>query len=155
MFFAGLFIPILAGFGSNSGLLAAFVSQIVGKYPSRFLKHILSKHMVAMRWMLPVLFNQKFRKQQPITLISVQRSLTFLPFIVARFADSHELTEKDDWIFAFQLLDNFILTSCPITYSLFAPTPSTQYPFFNRAISTSCFATSRRRRSTSDSDLLR
>lgn len=50
----------------------------------------------------------------------------------------------------FHFLDDFVLTSCLVMYSLFAPTPSIQYPFFNRAISISCFATTKRRRSNSD-----
>ena len=59
-----------------------------------------------------------------------------------------------DTLLHFEFFDDFVFFSLPVTYSLFAPAPSTQYPFFNRAISTSCLATMRRSRSTSLNDLL-
>ena len=104
--------------------------------------------------MLLVLFCQQFSQQLPILLISVQCTLSALPFVVTGLTDSQELAEKDNRIFSFHFFDDLVFTSCPVTYALFAPTPSTQYPFFNRAISISCFATNKRRRSTSDKFLL-
>ena len=48
-----------------------------------------------------MLLEQKLRKQCPVFLVLVQRSLAFLPFVVTGFADSRELTENDNWIFRF------------------------------------------------------
>ena len=108
-----------------------------------------------MRGMLLVLFGQKLCKQLSVLLIPVQYSLSILPFVIAGLTDSHELTEKGYWIFFFHFFNNFVFAPCPVTYSLFAPAPSTQYPFFNRAISISCLATNSRNRSNSDRFLLR
>ena len=96
-----LFVAVFASFRLYSGYFAALMSQIVRKYPSCFLKHIFCKHMVPMRRMFLMLLEQELRKQRPVFLVLVQRSLAFFPFVVTGFADSRELTEKDDWIFRF------------------------------------------------------
>src|SRR5699024_6801827 len=67
---------------------------------------------------------------------------------------AHEPTQKIYQVLYPQFLDDFAVFPLPVTYSLLAPAPSTQYPFFNRAISTSCLAMMSRSRSTSLSDLL-
>ena len=71
------------------------------------------------------------------------------------YAYKHIQTEEIYRIFYFEFFENFVVFPLPVTYSLSAPTPSTQYPFFSRAISTSCLATSSLSRSTSDKFLLR
>lgn len=77
----------------------------------------------------------------PVPFIAVHFSLPLPPFVVARAIHTHNLAQKIDRIFSFQFFDDFVFFPLPVTYSFLAPTPSTQYPFFNRAISTSCLAT--------------
>lgn len=87
-------------------------------------------------------------------LIAVERSFSLPPLVIARAIYIHESAQKVYGILFPHFFDNFVVFPLPVTYSLFAPTPSTQYPFFNRAISTSCLAMMSCSRSTSPSDLL-
>ena len=48
MFFSGFLIGVFPCFRTDAGLFAAFVCQIVRKYPSGSLKYCFCKHMVAM-----------------------------------------------------------------------------------------------------------
>ena len=90
----------------------------------------------------------------PVPLVPIQQSLSLPPLVVAGTVYPHDPAQKIHRIFSFQFFDDFVVFPLPVTYSLFAPTPSTQYPFFNRAISTSCLAMMSRSRSTSLNDLL-
>ncbi len=45
-------------FGADTGLLAAFVCQIVGEHPTRSFKYRFGKHVITMRGMLFVLLHQ-------------------------------------------------------------------------------------------------
>ena len=93
-------------------------------------------------------------KQNTILFIAVELPLPWFPLVISRTVDSHNLTQKVYWILYFEFFENFVVFPLPVTYSLFALAPSTQYPFFNRAISTSCLAMLRRSRSNSLSDIL-
>src|SRR5699024_486034 len=90
----------------------------------------------------------------PVPFIAVHFSLPLPPFVVARAIHIHNLAQKIDRIFSFQFFDDFVFFPLPVTYSFFAPPPSTQYPFFNRPISTPCLAMMSLIRSTSLSVLL-
>ena len=124
------------------------------KHPASFLKYIVCKPMIAMRWMLVMFFLKQRRKQHPILFIPIDRSLPRFPFVISGSVKAHKSTQEIYRIVFFEFFDDFVLFPLPVTYSLFAPTPSTQYPFFNRAISTSCLATMRRSLSISLKDLL-
>ena len=101
-----------------------------------------------------VLLLKKICQQYPILFISVQCSLPCFPFVISGTVYTHELAQKGYGIFPFELFEHFVFFSLPVTYSLFAPTPSTQYPFFNRSFSISSFATISRNCSISDRLLL-
>ena len=154
-FFSWRTISAFPGFRTNSSCFTAFMCQIVREYPSCIMENVLCKTMIAKGGMQFIFFLKQLRKQKPILLVPVQLALSGFPFVITGSVDPHNPAQKVYRIFYFKFFENFIVFPLPVTYSLFAPTPSTQYPFFNRAISTSCFAASSRRRSTSDSDLLR
>lgn len=154
-FFSRRMIPAFSGFRTNSSCFTAFMCQVVREYPSCIMENVLCKTMIAERGMQFMFFLQQLCEQDPILLVPVQLALSGFPFVIAGSVDPHDSAQKVYRIFYFEFFENFVVFPLPVTYSLFAPTPSTQYPFFNRAISTSCFATSSRSRSTSDSDLLR
>ena len=96
---------------------------------------------------------QQLCLSDPILLISVWCS-SLPPFVIAGSVYSHEPAQKIHRILCSQFFDDFVVFPLPVTYSLLAPTPSTQYPFFNRAISISCLAMMSRSRSNSSNDLL-
>lgn len=89
-----------------------------------------------------------------VLLVAVQLALPTAPFVIAGTVDAHDPAQEVHRILHPEFFNDFVVFPLPVTYSLFAPALSTQYPFFNRAISTSCFATISRSRSTSLNDLL-
>ena len=117
---------IFTGFGSDSCKFAALMRQMVRKHPSSFLKYIIRKPMVPMRRMLFVCFLQQFREQDPVSLIPVQMSLPRSPFVVSRSVHIHDPAEEIYGILYFEFFDDLVVLSLPVTYSLLAPTPSTQ-----------------------------
>ena len=145
---------IFTGFRSDPCKFAALMRQMVRKHPASFLKYIIRKPMVPMRRMFFVLFSQQFRELNSVSLIPIYLSLSRFPFVISGPVHIHDPAEEIYGILYFEFFDGLVVSSLPVTYFLLAPTPSTQYPFFKRAISTSCLATMRRSRSTSLSDLL-
>lgn len=141
-------VSVLSGFGANSGLLAALVRQMVGKYPSGLVKNISGQTVVTMGRMLFMSLLKKLGQENTILLIADKLALPTTPLVIAGTVDVHDPAQKVYRIFHSEFFDDFVVFPLQVTYSLFAPAPSTQYPFFNWAISTSCFATSSRNRST-------
>ena len=101
-----------------------------------------------------MLFCQKLCEQLPVLFISIQLSLPPSPLVVTGITNPHKLAEEHDGIFYFKYFNDFVLLPGPVTYSLFAPTPSAQYPFFNRSFSISSLATISRSLSNSERFLL-
>ena len=60
MFFSRFLVGVFPCFGANTGLLAAFMCQIMRKYPSGSFKDSFCKHMVSMRRVLLMLLCQQF-----------------------------------------------------------------------------------------------
>ena len=127
---------------------------MVREYPAGRVKNISGQTVVTMRRMFFVGLLKKLSQENPIFLIAVKLALPTAPLVITGAIDVHDPAEEVYRILYSEFFDDFIVFSLPVTYSLFAPAPSTQYPFFNRAISTSCFATISRNRSTSLNDLL-
>ena len=153
-FFSRRPICVFPGLGSYSGTLTALVRQMIGEYPSRPFKNISGQTMVTVRWMRFMSIPEKLCQKSPVFFIAVLRPSPTTPLVIAGSVDAHDPAKKIHRILYSELFNDLIIFPLPITYSLPAPTPSTQYPFFNLAISTSCFATIKRSRSTSLNDLL-
>ncbi len=130
------------------------MGQMVGKHPACLVKNVSGQTVVAMRRMFFMSLFKKLRQENTILLVAVKLALTATPLVIAGTVDVHDPAQKVYRVFLPEFFDDFIVFPLPVTYSLFAPAPSTQYPFFNRAISTSCFATISRSLSTSLNDLL-
>ena len=152
--FARRMVSVLSGFGANPGLLAALMGQMVGKHPSGLVKNVSGQTVVTVGRMLFMSLLEKLSQENTVFLIAVKLTLPAAPFVIARSVNVHDPAQKIHRILHSEFFDDFVIFPLPVTYSLFTPAPSTQYPFFNRAISTSCFATRSRSRSTSLSDLL-
>ena len=152
--FSWRMIGILSGLGPNPGLLAALMSQMVGENPACPVKNVSGQTVVAVRRMFFMSLLKKPRQENAILLVAVNLTLTATPLVIAGTVDVHDSAEKVYRILHSEFFDDFVVFPLPVTYSLFAPAPSTQYPFFNRAISTSCFATISRSLSSSLNDLL-
>ena len=144
----------LSCLGTYTGIFTALMSQIVGKHPAGLVKYISGQTVVAVRRVFFMCFQEKFGQENTIFLIAIRLSFSASPFVVSGSIDIHDPAQKVYRVFHPEFFDDFVVFPLPVTYSLFAPAPSTQYPFFKRAISTSCFATISRSRSTSLSDLL-
>ena len=153
-FFSRLMIGVLSGLGTNTGILAALMCQMVRKYPSCLVKDIFSKTMVTMRRILFMGFLKKLRQQNTVLLIAIRLTSTVPPLVITRAVYSHKIQEISHRVFYSEFFDDFVIVSLPVTYTLFAPASSTQYPFFNLAFSISSFATVSRNRSNSESFLL-
>ena len=147
-------VGILSGLGPNPGLLAALMSQTVGEYPACLVKNVFGQTMVAMRRVCFMCLLEKLGQKNAIFLIAVDLTLTTAPLVITGTVDAHDPAQKVYRILHSEVFDDFVVFPLPVTYSLLAPAPSTQYPFFNRAISTSCFAMISRSLSTSLNDLL-
>ena len=97
---------------------------------------------------------KKLGQENTVFLILILLPFSGSPFVIAGTIDVHDTAQIVYRVLYSEFFDNFVVLPFPVTYSLFAPAPSTQYPFFNLAFSISSFATMRRKRSTSDNDLL-
>ena len=153
-FFSRGMVCVLSGLGANRCLLAALMGQMIGKHPAGRVKNVSGQTVVTMRRMFFMGFFKKLSQENTIFLIAVKLALPTAPLVIAGTVDIHDPAEKIHRILHSEFFDDFVVFPLPVTYSLLAPAPSTQYPFFNRAISTSCFATIRRSLSTSLNDLL-
>ncbi len=131
----------------NSGSFAALMCKIVGKYPPGFKEYIVGKAMISMGRIFFMFFLQPLRQKNPVLFISVRLVLPAFPFVVTGSVYVHDLTKETYWISGSECFDDFKFFSLPVTNSLAAPTPFTQYPFFNLSFSISSFATISRRRS--------
>ena len=127
---------------------------MIGEHPACPVKNVSGQAVVAVRRMLFMSLLKKLRQENAILFVAVKLTLTATPLVIARTVNIHDPAEKVYRILHSEFFDDFVVFPLPVTYSLFAPTPSTQYPFFNRAISTSCFAMISRSLSTSLNDLL-
>ena len=145
---------MFSGFRVYPCSFTTLVCQMMRKHPAGLSKYIICKAMIAVRWMLFVRLLKQVCKHDPIFLVAVHLALPCFPFVVAGSIHFHKFAEKLYRILHFELFDDFVFSALPVAYTLFAPTPSTQYPFFNRAISISCLATISLSRSTSLKDLL-
>ena len=153
-FFSRGMVCVLSGLGANPCLLAALMGQMIGKHPAGRVKNVSGQTVVTVRGMLFMGFLKKLCQANAVFLIAVFCSFPATPFVIAGTVDVHDPAEKVYRILHSEFFDDFVVFSLPVTYSLLAPAPSTQYPFFNLAFSTSSFATISRSRSTSLNDLL-
>ncbi len=99
-------------------------------------------------------FPKELCQESAIFLITVLRSSSTSPFVIAGTVYPHKIQKAGHGVFHSEFFDDFVVILLPVTYTLFAPTPSTQYPFFNLAFSISNLATVSRSRSNSESFLL-
>ena len=99
-------------------------------------------------------FLEEICQQNPVLFIAIRLASAFPPLAITGTIYSHKTQKISHRIFHSEFFDDFVIASLPVTYTLFAPTPSTQYPFFRLAFSISSFATVSRSRSNSDSFLL-
>ena len=148
------FVCVFSCLGTYPRILAALMGQMVRKHPSCPLKDVSGQAVVSVGRMLFVRFLKEFSQENAILFVAVWLAFPAAPFVIAGSVDVHDPAKKIYRILYSEVFDDFVIFPLPVTYSFFAPTPSTQYPFFNRAISTSCLATISRSLSTSLNDLL-
>ncbi len=76
-----------------------------------------------------MLLVKQLGKCRPILLVAIGLALAGFPLVVSRAIDSHNPAQKYYGVSFFEFFDHFIVFPLPVTYSLSAPDPSTQYPF--------------------------
>ena len=70
----------------------------------------------------------KLGQKNTILLITVKLSLPMTPLVITGSVDVHDPAQEAYRILHPELFDDFVVFPLPVTYSLFAPSPSTQYP---------------------------
>ena len=81
--FAWWMVGVLSGFGTNPGLFAALMGQMVREHPSRLVKNVFGQTVVAVRRVCFMCLLEKLSQEDTVLLIAVKLALPTAPFVIA------------------------------------------------------------------------